>query len=108
MGANSVNCTLKSDIDQTITLIERDGIGVVNTSATVGNSPLGEIAKTIQLRAGVSTSLRIGLGKLRQTNQAVNRHPKAEMSSPETLTDRADKAASRAMNDKKCFMLFML
>jgi hypothetical protein len=84
MSRHSVNCTLKSDINQRITLIERDGIenisiGAPNTwlqklsqwwhgvsNATISNSPLGEIARTIQLQAGVSTRITIGLGQFRK------------------------------------------
>jgi alpha-L-fucosidase 2 len=68
MKSNSVDCTLKSDIDQNITLIERDGINSINTSATVSASPIGQIARTIQLQAGVSTHVSIGLGQLRPLN----------------------------------------
>jgi len=60
---HSVSCTVKSDIDQDITLIERDGINTINTRATVSPSPLGQIARVIHLQAGVSTSVTIGLGQ---------------------------------------------
>lgn len=69
IGANSVNCALESDIDQSITLIERSGINTISTSATVSPSSLGQIARVIQLQVGVSTSISIGLG---QTNLALN------------------------------------
>jgi alpha-L-fucosidase 2 len=81
MQNHSVSCTLRSDIDQKITLIERDGIESINVKTptnwlrklfhwrhgaghgvAVGNSPLGEIAKVVQLQAGVSASIAIGLG----------------------------------------------
>jgi len=65
MGNNSINCTVKSDIDQSLTLIERDGIDALNTSVEVSPSPLGEIAKVVQLKAGVSTAMTIKLGDLR-------------------------------------------
>ncbi len=66
LGNSSVTCVLKSDIDQTITLIERDGVESISTSAKVSASPLGEIARTVLLQAGVSTSITLGLGQLRQ------------------------------------------
>jgi hypothetical protein len=54
IGRNSVTCTLKSDIDQSITLIERGGINTLSTSAMVSPSPLGQVARVIQLRAGAT------------------------------------------------------
>jgi hypothetical protein len=66
MGNHSVTCMLKSDIDQDITLIERDGIESISTTTGKTASPLGEIARVIQLKAGESTSLTLGLGQLRQ------------------------------------------
>jgi len=75
MGGNSVDCILKSDIDQSITLIERSGINTISTSAPASSSSLGQIARVVQLQAGVSTSISIGLGQLRQTltNLALDR-----------------------------------
>ena len=64
MSSNSVNCTLQSDIDQSITLIERSGIATISTSATTDPSPLGQIARVIHLQAGVSTDVSIGLGQI--------------------------------------------
>jgi alpha-L-fucosidase 2 len=86
MGANSVNCTVQSDIDQSITLIERSGINSISTSATVNASPLGQIARVIQLQAGVSTSISIGLG---QINLALNR-PVTVSSGANTSTNAVD------------------
>ncbi|HVU27573.1 MAG TPA: glycoside hydrolase N-terminal domain-containing protein [Verrucomicrobiae bacterium] len=70
MNNQSVNCTLRSDIDQDITFIERSGINTINTSASVSPSSLGQIARVIHLQAGVSTDIAIGLG---QFNLALNR-----------------------------------
>jgi hypothetical protein len=61
---NSINCTLQSDIDQNITLIERSGIGSISTSATVSSSPLGQIARVVHLQAGVSTPVSLVLGQI--------------------------------------------
>lgn len=71
----SVYCTLESDIDQSITLIERSGINTITTGAPVSPSPLGQIARVVQLQAGVSVSISIGLGQRRLTpaNAALNR-----------------------------------
>jgi hypothetical protein len=70
MSSNSVDCILNSDIDQSITLIERSGINSISTSAIVNPSPLGQIARVIQLKSGINTSVAIDLG---QTNLALNR-----------------------------------
>ncbi len=69
-GANSVNCTLQSDIDQNLTLIERSGIDTLSANAAISSSPLGATARVVQLKAGVSTGIAIGLG---QPNLALNR-----------------------------------
>jgi hypothetical protein len=70
MNAGTVNCTLLSDIDQSLTLIERSGIGSMSVSGgAIDSSPLGPEARVIQLNAGVSTSIAITLG---QTNFALN------------------------------------
>ena len=69
MQSNSMTCTLESDIDQDITLIERSGINTISASATISLSPLGQMARVIHLQAGVSTGISIGLG---QVNLALN------------------------------------
>jgi hypothetical protein len=63
-GAGVVNCTLRSDIDQDLTLIERSGIASMSTTAAVAPSPLGQMARVVHLQAGVSTDISIGLGQL--------------------------------------------
>ena len=81
-----MNCTLRSDIDQDITLIERSGINTISTSAAVSPSPLGQIASVIHLQAGVSTDISIGLG---QINLALNR-PVTASSGANTATNAVD------------------
>lgn len=61
MNRHSVDCVLRSDIDQSITLIERSGINTFKTSAKVSPSSIGSIARVIWLKAGVSTCISIGL-----------------------------------------------
>ncbi len=68
MKSNSVDCILKSDIDQSVTLIERSGIETVKTSSNVSPSPIGQIARVIQLKAGASTPVSIELGQFRTPN----------------------------------------
>jgi alpha-L-fucosidase 2 len=54
-----VKCTIKSDIDQNLTLIERSGMASLSSDAAVNESPLGPIAKIIVLKAAASTSISI-------------------------------------------------
>jgi alpha-L-fucosidase 2 len=54
-----VKCTIKSDIDQNLTLIERSGMESLSGDAAVNESPLGPIAKIIILKAGASTRISI-------------------------------------------------
>jgi hypothetical protein len=54
-----VKCTIKSDIDQNLTLIERSGIESLSSDAAVNESPLGPIAKIIILKAGINTSISL-------------------------------------------------
>jgi hypothetical protein len=70
LGANTISCALQSDIDQSITLIERSGINTISATTPVSLSPLGQIARVISLPAGVPVSVSIGLGRI---NLALNR-----------------------------------
>ncbi|HVU27580.1 MAG TPA: glycoside hydrolase N-terminal domain-containing protein [Verrucomicrobiae bacterium] len=70
--SNSVNCTLKSDVDQDMTLIERDGIKNIYTSATIERSPLGEIARIIHLPLGIPMDISIDLDHLKLASATSN------------------------------------
>jgi hypothetical protein len=96
MSNKSVNCTLRSDIDQKLTLIERSGISTINTKAKVDSSPIGNIAKIIQLKAGESTPITIGIGDLRQSpvNLALN-HP---VTASSINMQDGDRAAANAVD----------
>jgi hypothetical protein len=72
MISGSITCVLKSDINQSITLIERDRIATIATDVPVAQSPLGKIARVIQLRAGMSTSVKILLERTGQTARIDN------------------------------------
>jgi alpha-L-fucosidase 2 len=67
LTSHSLSCTLKSDIEQSITLIERDGIKSIKTKAKITSSPLGQIARRIYLKAGEHTSIVLELDKLHET-----------------------------------------
>ncbi|HXB60268.1 MAG TPA: glycoside hydrolase N-terminal domain-containing protein [Candidatus Acidoferrales bacterium] len=69
MSSGSISCVLKSDINQSITLIERSGIASIATSAPIAPSLLGKIARVIQLRAGASTVIKICVEQVGQTAQ---------------------------------------
>jgi alpha-L-fucosidase 2 len=89
---HAVDCVLKSDVDQEITLIERSGIDTISTSASVSSSPLGQIARFVQLVAGVSTHIVLGLGQLRQTTAAAILPASASLAwkRPTTVSSVAD------------------
>ncbi|KAA6340886.1 hypothetical protein EZS27_011287 [termite gut metagenome] len=57
--AKSVNCILKSDIEQDIILIERRGIQSIKTTVTVNPSPYGGIARIIHLSKNKNVSISI-------------------------------------------------
>jgi alpha-L-fucosidase 2 len=61
LAAKVVNCTLRSDIDQQITLIERNGIKAIKTKTLTNGSKLGQIAREVQLKAGERTEITMGL-----------------------------------------------
>lgn len=59
MQKREVNCVLVSDIDQTITLIFRKGIGHIATDASVSASPLKDMARRIRLTKGQQARIKI-------------------------------------------------
>ena len=61
MDKNTIECTLKSDIDQQITLAQRRGIKSISTNAKVGSSSIGNTARVIEMKAGqpVKISLQV-------------------------------------------------
>ncbi|MFC5529094.1 glycosyl hydrolase family 95 catalytic domain-containing protein [Cohnella yongneupensis] len=73
LTTNTLNATVKSDINQSITLIQRRGIDSITSSAPVSASPLGPTARVLQLQAGVSTTISIGMGQLGPVNLALNK-----------------------------------
>ena len=61
MTSNSVTCELQSEIDQQITLIERQGIDEISSKADIEKSPLGDIARIISLEKGQKTTISLRL-----------------------------------------------
>lgn len=57
LAAKTVTCTVTSAIDQTLTLIERQGIVKIKTDAPVRHSSLGRIARDVTLKAGQGTTI---------------------------------------------------
>jgi len=92
LPVNSVDCILKSDIDQEITLIERSGIKSISAKATVQSSPFGEIARRVQLKTGTSTPISIGLGELRPVDLDSSQPASASLAwkRPVTVSSVAD------------------
>jgi alpha-L-fucosidase 2 len=93
----TVSCTLKSDLDQSITLIERDGIKGIVTDAETADSPLGEIAKVLRLKAGVSTLVTVHLGNLRDKEQVLDQPDELSLAEncPVTVSSVADDCPGR-------------
>ncbi len=60
---NTIKCTLKSDIDQPIVLIQRSGIETISTSARVFDSPLGPIGRVMQLPKGQSVTVYLTINR---------------------------------------------
>jgi len=60
LSSKSVTCSVKSDITQSLTLIERKGINTISANVTVSSSPLGSIARVLQLTAGGTANITIG------------------------------------------------
>ncbi|MDF2539049.1 MAG: Alpha-L-fucosidase [Herbinix sp.] len=58
---NTVSCRLTSTIDQTVTLIERQGILSISTSAEVKDSRLGRIARELTLKANTPIDITLQL-----------------------------------------------
>jgi len=73
-------------------LIERDGISSISTSATVSASPIGQIARTIQLQAGVNTHISIGLGQLRSAVQVATPSVELSLKHPVTVSSVANES----------------
>jgi alpha-L-fucosidase 2 len=95
MDDHSVNCVLKSDIDQNLTLIERSGMSDIHSEAAIATSPLGAMARVVTLKAGVSTHVSIKLGDLRP------RIPNLAQGQPVTVssTDDPSRPGSNAVDE---------
>jgi alpha-L-fucosidase 2 len=97
----TVSCSLKSDLDQSIALIERDGIEGIATDVEMADSPLGEIAKVLRLKAGVSTILTVRLGHLREKDRVLDQpdEPSLAENCPVTVSSVADDCPGRNVVD---------
>lgn len=65
--SNVVTATVRSDIDQTLTIMERQGIRKIETQAEVRNSELGRMAREVTLEAGESTTITLYLDEVDET-----------------------------------------
>jgi hypothetical protein len=59
MKTRTVRGEMTSDIDQDITLIQRNGIVSVKSSAVVSDSPIGKEARIIRMKAGKRTRIEL-------------------------------------------------
>jgi hypothetical protein len=64
LDKNTIECTLKSDIDQQITLVQRRGIKSISTSAKVGPSSIGNTARVIEMKAEQSVKISFQVNDL--------------------------------------------
>lgn len=61
LSKNTVDCTITSDVDQKINLIQRSGIKKIETTAKTEESDFGATAKVITLKAGEATTIHLDL-----------------------------------------------
>jgi hypothetical protein len=71
LDKNTIDCTLKSDIDQQITLAQRRGIKSISTNAKVGPSSIGNTARVIEMKAGQPVKISLQVNDLPK-NLALN------------------------------------
>jgi hypothetical protein len=75
MSNQTIKCTVKSNIDQNITLIQRQGIMSITSNAPVNPSGIGKEGRIIKLEAGKSTNIVLRTGKeLKVANLPVLSH----------------------------------
>jgi hypothetical protein len=65
----AVNCRIKSDIDQNITLILRDGLLSVSGNVKISPSAAGEHARTLELKAGKTANIKLTVRKKNRSNK---------------------------------------
>lgn len=84
LDKNTIECILKSDIDQQITLVQRRGIKSISTSAKVSPSSIGNTGRTIELKAGQSIKIslhvndvpgNLALGRLANASSVADNSP---------------------------------
>lgn len=92
MDAGTVTATIRSDIDQTLTLIERQGIRRVESDAVVRHSTLGQIAREITLKAGESTTVTLYLDESDETGGNLAQGKPAYSSTNDDPTRTPDQA----------------
>lgn len=92
LNEGTIDCTITSDVDQTITLIQRSGIVGIETDAGIESSDLGDIAKKISLKAGEATKLQIELAEDGERNLALNKpaYASSESNSSQTAAQAVD------------------
>ena len=64
MDERSINCRLKSDINQHITLIQRRGIVSIESNVPITPSAIGNEAWTIQLKAGETAEITLTVNEI--------------------------------------------
>ena len=62
LNKKEITCSLKSNIDQDITLIQRRGITSISGNVEIKPSAIGNEGRTIQLKAGQSARIKFSVG----------------------------------------------
>ncbi|GHT77517.1 hypothetical protein AGMMS50262_18720 [Bacteroidia bacterium] len=63
MDERTISCKLKSNINQTITLIQRRGIVLINGNVLIAPSTIGNDARNIQLKAGETAEITLTINE---------------------------------------------
>ena len=72
LDKNNIQCTLKSDIDQQVTVVQRRGIQSISTDAKVNSSTIGNSARVIEMKAGKPVKITLQVNDAPK-NLALNR-----------------------------------
>ena len=88
LDKNTIECTLKSDINQQITLAQRRGIKSISTTAKVNPSSIGNTGRIIELKAGQSVKITLQVNDV-LTNIALGRPANASSISDNSLAINA-------------------
>lgn len=86
-SAHTAEVTVTSNIDQDLTLIQRDGIeSITSDDAAISSSPLGKIARVLHLKAGVAVTVDLTTTDTSKVNLAQGKPATASSESNDQQT----------------------